>query len=90
MHAYMSVYTSISKFHDTYVAQTTIFQKYMHRLMHVKNPYLGKDVRGAKKRSAAAAQPIGGAKRVKTAQATSKTIKATAKATTAKARTRAR
>ena len=25
----MSVYTSISKFHDTYVAQTTLFQKYM-------------------------------------------------------------
>ena len=30
----MSVYTSISRFHDTYVAQTTLFQKYMmHRLM---------------------------------------------------------
>ena len=49
-----------------------------------------KDVSGAKKRSAAAAKPVGGAKRVKTAKATSTTIKATAKATTAKARTRAR
>ena len=39
----MSVYTSISKFHDTYVDQMTLFQKYMHRLMHVKNPYFDKE-----------------------------------------------
>ena len=38
------MFTPQSASFSTYVAQTTLFQKYMmHRLMHVKNPYFDKE-----------------------------------------------